>query len=400
MNYPRQKALRCLFMRGGSSRGGFFLGPDLPADERERGALLLAAFGSPDLRQIDGIGGGDALTSKAAIVDRATRPDADVDYTFCQVSLGTAQIGVGGTCGNMLAGVGPFAIMRGLVPATEPETTVRIHATNTGQVIVARIPIEDGLPAIEGDCAIPGVPGTGARIGLDFGDCSGAVSGRLLPTGNARDRISIDGVEAEVSLVDAATPFVFIRASDLGRLGTENAATIAVDQLLLERLETVRGWAATVLGLAPNAGAARSATPNVPRVIMIAPPQDYATPDGTAVRAADVDLCVRQMSMQRPHKALAVTGSICTAVAAAIKGSVVAECAADREGRSIRLGHPGGVLRVAADTATEGGTLSIHTAEVERTARPIMDGILYVPSAKIEALTRAVTISGARPARD
>ncbi|EGO96916.1 MAG: methylitaconate delta2-delta3-isomerase [Rhodospirillales bacterium] len=400
VSYPRQRSLRCLFMRGGSSRGGFFLGEDLPADERERGALLLAAFGSPDMRQIDGIGGADALTSKAAIVAPSTRPDADVDYTFCQVSLDSAQIGVGGTCGNMLAGVGPFAIIRGLVPPTAPETTVRIHATNTGQVIIARIPVEDGLPAIEGDCAIPGVPGTGARIGLDFGDCSGAVSGHLLPTGNAYDRISLDGVAAAVSLVDAATPFVFVRASDLGRKGTESAASIAADEELLARLEAVRGWAATVLGLAASPGTARAASPNVPRVIMVAPPQDYETPEGMIVGAGDVDLCVRQMSMQRPHKALAVTGSICTAVAAAVAGSVIAESALGWRGGPIRLGHPAGVLRVNADIAAEGEKFHIRSAEVERTARPIMDGVLYVPAAKIEALARVVTISGAKPAGD
>lgn len=385
-------------MRGGSSRGGFFLRADLPEDEQERGAFLLAAFGSPDHRQIDGIGGADALTSKAAIIGPATRPDADVDYTFCQVSLDTAQIGIGGTCGNMLAGVGPFAIIRGLVQAVEPETVVRIHATNTGQVIVARIPIDGGMPAIEGDCAIPGVPGTGARIGLDFGDCAGAVSGRLLPTGNALDRIALDGVEAEVSLVDAATPFVFVRAADLGRHGTESAAAIASDDVLLARLETVRGWAATMLGFTATAAAARTLSPNVPRVIMVAPPQDYQTPDGELIRSADSDLSVRQMSMQRPHKALAVTGSICTAVAAAIEGSVVDECTPRRSNGPIRLGHPGGVLRVNASIAVEGRTVRIRSVEIERTARPIMDGTLYVPSAKIGRLLSEVVISGSRAA--
>ena len=300
--YPRQRDVPCLFMRGGSSRGGFFLAADLPSDPRERAALLLAAYGSPDLRQIDGIGGADPLTSKAAIVGPASRPDADVDYTFAQVSLEAAQIGVGGTCGNMLAGVGPFAILRGLVPAVEPETVVRIHATNTGQVITARVPVLDGLPAIEGTCRIPGVPGTGARIGLDFGDCAGAVSGKLLPTGRPRDEIELDGRRVQVSLVDAATPFAFVRAADLGARGTESAAEIAADAALQQRLELVRGWAATVLGLAPSAEAARAASPNVPRVIMVAPPQDYARPGrrgrgrgfGRSLRAADVDAAPAQ----------------------------------------------------------------------------------------------------------
>ena len=398
--YPRQRAVRCLFMRGGSSRGGFFLAADLPADPRERAALLLAAYGSPDLRQIDGIGGADPLTSKAAIVGPATRPDADVDYTFAQVSLEAAQIGVGGTCGNMLAGVGPFAILRGLVPAVEPETVVRIHATNTGQVITARVPVLDGLPAIEGTCRIPGVPGTGARIGLDFGNCAGAVSGTLLPTGRPRDEIEVDGRRVQVSLVDAATPFAFVRAADLGARGTESAAEIAADAALQQRLELVRGWAATVLGLAPSAAAARAASPNVPRVIMVAPPQEYASPEGEVVVAAEADLCVRQMSMQRPHKALAVTGSICTAVAAAVAGTTVAEAASGWHGGPLRLGHPTGVLQVNARVLRDGDQYVIESAEIERTARAILDGTLYVPAARIVALAEVAKISGAKPAGD
>ncbi|HET8995113.1 MAG TPA: PrpF domain-containing protein [Acetobacteraceae bacterium] len=398
--YPRQHAVPCLFMRGGSSRGGFFLAADLPADERERAAWLLAAYGSPDARQIDGIGGSDPLTSKAAIVGPASRDDADVDYSFAQVSLAAAQIGIGGTCGNMLAGVGPFAILRGLVEAREPETVVRIHATNTGQVITARVPVLDGMPAIEGGCEIPGVPGSGARIGLDFGDCAGAVSGRLLPTGSPRDEIVLAGRRTRVSLVDAATPFVFVCAQDIGARGTESAAEIAGNEELQERLELVRGWAATVLAMAPSAEAAREVSPNVPRVIMVAPPQDYLTPEKTRIEAAAADICVRQMSMQRPHKALAVTGSICTAVAAAVAGTTVAEMAAQWRGGPLRLGHPSGVLQVRAVVHRDDAGYRIQSAEIERTARPIMDGVLYVPMAKVAALANVVEISGAKPSGD
>ena len=388
-------------MRGGSSRGGFFLSADLPADPRERAAVLLAAYGSPDVRQIDGIGGADALTSKAAIIAPATRPDADVEYTFVQVAIPAAQIGVGGSCGNMLAAVGPFAILCGLVPAVEPETVVRIYTTNTGQVVTARIPVSDGAPAIEGDCSIPGVPATGARIWLDFGNCAGAFSGKLLPTGRAQEEIEIGGRRIQVSLVDAATPFVFVRASDLGAQGRESPAEIGANQELQQRLELVRGWAATVLGLAPKPEVAKNTSPNVPRVIMVSPPQDYALPEGGTARAAEMDVCVRQMAMQRPHKTLAVTGSVCTAVAAAVEGTVVAQCAAARRSNTLRLGHPSGVLQVSACVAHDGdGNLIIQGAEIERTARLIMAGTLFVPEARICALIPKVEISGAKPAGD
>lgn len=401
MTYPRQRTVPCYFMRGGSSRGGFFLSDELPANPRERAALLLAAYGSPDLRQIDGIGGSDPLTSKAAIIAPSDRPDADVEYTFVQVGIDTAQIGIGGNCGNMIAAVGPYAMLRGLVPTTAPETAIRIFTTNTGQVVTARIPVCDGAPAIEGDCRIPGVPATGARIGLDFGDCAGAVSGKLLPTGKPRDVIDLGGKTVEVSLVDAATAFVFVRAADIGASGTESAVEIAADTALQQHLEDVRGWAATVLGLAVAPTEAKKMSPNVPRVIMVAPPQDYAVPEGGKVRAGDADLCVRQMSMQRPHKALAVTGSVCTAVAATIDGTVVAECAAARTGADIRLGHPSGVLQVRARISRDGnGEYTVEGAEVERTARLIMAGALFVPEARIVSLMPIASISGAKPAEE
>ena len=220
LEQTEQLAIKCTFMRGGSSRGGFFLDEDLPRDKAERDAVLLAAYGSPDDRQIDGIGGSDPLTSKAAVVKLSERDDADVDYTFYQVGIDAPSVSTGGNCGNMLAAVGPFAIRRGLIPAIEPETVVRIYTTNTRQVVIARIPVRNGEPLCEGDCAIAGVPDTGAAIRLDFGNCAGAVSGKLLPTGSARDSILIDGRTIDVSLIDAATPFIFVNAYDVGATGT------------------------------------------------------------------------------------------------------------------------------------------------------------------------------------
>jgi 2-methylaconitate cis-trans-isomerase PrpF len=374
-------------MRGGSSRGGFFLDEDLPQDKAERDAVLLAAYGSPDDRQIDGIGGSDPLTSKAAVVKLSKRPDADVEYTFYQVGIDKPTVSTGGSCGNMLAAVGPFAIRRGLIKAVEPETTVRIYTTNTRQVVIARIPVRAGEASCEGDCAIAGVPDTGAAIKLDFGNCSGAVSGKLLPTGSARDLIAIGGRKIYVSLIDASTPFVFVNASDVGGTGTELPDELRNNADLMAKLEKVRGWAAVALGLVPAPEQAREKSPNIPRVIMIAPPMEYRAVNGRGVKAGDIDICVRQLAMQRPHKALAVTGAVCTAVASSVPGSIVA----DRIGKflsEVRLGHPSGVLRVASRVRqTANGDVIVESAQIERTARLIMEGTLFVRRRKIDLLT-------------
>lgn len=385
-----QIAIPCAFMRGGSSRGGFFLDDDLPQDKTRRSAVLLAAYGSPDGRQIDGIGGSDPLTSKAAVVRRSERPDADVEYTFYQVGIDQPTVSTGGNCGNMLAAVGPFAIRRGLVPAVEPETVVRIYTTNTQQVVTARIPVRMGEPSCEGECVIAGVPDPGAAIRLDFGNCAGAVSGKLLPTGSARDRIEVDGQKIEVSLIDAATPFVFVNASDVGGIGNELPDDLRGNEALMGRLEQVRGWAAVALGLVSRSDLARAETPNLPRVIMIAPSMDYKGVGGSNVEQADIDICVRQLAMQRPHKALAVTGAVCTAVACAVPGSIVAQ-AIGRQLNEVRLGHPSGVLRVAS-RIREGidGGIVIESAQIERTARLIMEGALFVRRRKIDMLAAAL----------
>ena len=382
--------LPCLFMRGGSSRGGFFLRDDLPADVKLRDAWLLAAYGSPDIRQIDGIGGADSLTSKAAIVAKSDRPDADVEYTFCQIGIDQAQVSTGGNCGNMLAAVGPFAIYRGLVQPTPGTTVVRIYTTNTRQVVTAHVPMDGESPTVEGDCVIAGVPGSGARLMLDFGDCRGAVTGRLLPTGRERDRMQIDGLSIDVSLVDAATPFVFVRAQDVGATGTETPAQIAADAELMRKLEAIRGWAAHAIGLVDDPRRATAESPNIPRVMMVTSPADYTTVGGEAVTASRVDLIVRQIAMQKPHKALAVVGSVCCAVASAIEGSVVHACKRLNPSGPTRLGHPSGVLRVLSTVHRQAsGDYVIAQAQMERTARLIMAGELYLSKRRIDDLLSA-----------
>lgn len=382
MKDPQQVSVRALFMRGGSSRGAVFLEEDLPADPQERAALLLACYGSPDRRQIDGVGGSDPLTSKAAVVGRSLRPDADLDYTFLQIGIDRAMVSSGGNCGNMLAAVGPFAVLRGLVEPQEPETSVRIYTTNTGQVVTARFQVAGGYPCVEGEARVPGVPGTGSTIALDFGDCAGAVSGKLLPTGSVRDMVRLGSREVAVSFVDAATPFVFVPASALGATGAETPAEIIADAALMADLEEIRGWAATVLGLVERREDAARLSPNIPRVIMVSAPQDYASPDGP-VRAQDMDVCVRQMAMQKPHNTLAVTGAVCSAVASRLPGSVVAELSRGKGERTL-LGHPAGVLGVSARVVADGEGWRIERAAVERTARLLMAGELFAPRRRLD----------------
>ena len=384
---PELIPVRATLMRGGSSRGLYFLGSDLPSEKAMRNAILLASYGSPDPRQVDGVGGADPLTSKAAIVDLSQRDDADVEYTFCQVGIEDAAVSTGGNCGNMLSGVGAFAILRGLVKAVDPLTTVRIFTTNTQQVVIATIPTQDGMPVWDGDCSIAGVPGTGATIRLDFGDCSGAVSGKLLPTGKSIDQVVINNQEIPLSLIDAATPFVFVRATDVGATGYETPDQMRSNSSLMATLEQVRGWAAVQLEIVEKPEEALTQSPNVPRVMMIAPMANYETVQGKMVLKEDADVCVRQLSMQKPHKALAVTGAACAAVASAVPGSLLQQFAGGDKA-VVRLGHPSGVLRVAAQSTLVNGHLTIQSAQIERTCRLLMDGFVYVRKSKIQNLLK------------
>ena len=389
VDYPELIAVRATLMRGGSSKGLYFLGSDLPTDREMRDAILLASYGSPDARQVDGIGGADPLTSKAAIVSKSQRDDADVEYTFCQVGIEDPAVSTGGNCGNMLSGVGAFAILRGIVKGVDPLTTVRIFTTNTQQVVIASIPTLNGMPVWDGDCAIAGVPGTGATIRLDFGDCSGAVSGTLLPTGNSVDRVLINHQEIPLSLIDAATPFVFVRASDIGATGYETPDQMRSNTSLMNTLEQVRGWAAVQLRIVSKPEEALAKSPNVPRVMMIAPTADYESMQGNSVLKNDADVCVRQLSMQKPHKALAVTGAACAAVASAVPGSLLQQLVGGIKD-VVRLGHPSGVLRVAAKSSLENGQVKIHSAQIERTCRLLMDGFVYVRKSKIQTLLQTL----------
>lgn len=382
----QQVGIRCVFMRGGTSRGCYILDQDLPVDKEERDRLILRIYGSPDTRQIDGMGGSDALTSKIAIIKRSIRPDTDVEYTFGQVGIDSDKVSYGGNCGNMLSGVGPFAIDQGLVSVLEPLTTVRIYNTNTGQIIHAEVEVADGNACVSGDCAISGVPGTGSPIRLNFLGCQGSVTGKLFPTGNVRDTISLDIGDVEVSLVDAATPFVFVEAVSIGMSGDELPEQMLANASLMKRLEDIRGWAARVVGVVKDNENPTTVAPNVPRVSVVAPPKTYSTISGGEISGSDVALLGRQMSMQKPHKTYAVTGGICTAVAAKVPGTVVHRVA-HITGETLKIGHPSGTIEVLATVQqTEEGAYLVERAALVRTARKIMEGYVYVPTDSLHSV--------------
>lgn len=378
-----QRRIRAVLMRGGTSRGVFFLQPDLPQDPELRDRVILKVFGGGDPygRQVDGLGGAVSTTSKVVIVGPASVPEADVEFTFGQVSVTEPLVDYGGTCGNLTAAVGPFAMEEGLVRGTDPVTIVRIWQVNTRKRIHAHVPTRNGLPQVEGDYTIDGVPGTGARIALDFLDPAGSVTGRLLPTGRASDVLQVPGVgEVTVSMVDAVNPVVFVRPADVGLKGTEGPDEVDGDPELLARLERVRAQAAVRMGIAATPEEATRRSPGIPKLAWVSPPATYRSTRGAVVEAQAVDLVARILSMGRLHRAYALSGAACTAVAAQVEGTVVHE--AVRGGVQdglVRLGHPAGVLEVGASVACRGGQWVVEKVTTYRTARRLMEGYALVP---------------------
>ncbi|MCP8616311.1 2-methylaconitate cis-trans isomerase PrpF family protein [Salirhabdus salicampi] len=378
---PETRPIRATIQRAGSSKGIYLLENDLPQDLLLREKVILAIFGSPDKRQIDGLGGADPLTSKVAIVGPSKRTGVDVDYTFGQVAFDQAKVHTHAICGNISSGVGPFAIDQGLVKAEEPITTVKIYNTNTGKVFTAQVPVKEGKAAVEGSYSVAGVPGTGAKVTLDFSETVGALTGRLLPTGNVRDEIVLGDKQITVSIVDAATCQVFVRAEDLGLKGTESPEEVDTQPDLLRKLEEIRCRAAVMAGLSSSIEEAAVNSRNTPHIVFFTSKKDYNNAfTGQTIEAEDIDVVARMMFMQIMHKTYAGTGSICTSVAASIKGTNIHEVVSkDRsEKAKVRIGHPAGVISVEVKVEFDGNQYLLQKAAIGRTSRRIMDGNVYV----------------------
>lgn len=351
---PSRGGIRCMWMRGGTSKGGYFLAADLPADTAERDAFLLRMMGSPDDRQIDGMGGADPLTSKIAVVKASERDDADVDYLFLQVFVDQAIVTDAQNCGNILAGVGPFAIERGLVEAQGDETSVRIFMQNTGQIATARVATPDRKVSYVGDARIDGVPGHSAPVPITFEDTAGSSCGALLPTGNTVDLI--DGIE--VTLIDNGMPVVIMRASDMGISGTESREALEANDELRVKLESIRLKAGPMM----NLGDVKEKS--VPKMTMVSP----ATHGGA--------LSTRTFIPHRCHASIGVLGAVSVATAAVLPGSPATEVATLPEGtrKTLAVEHPIGEMTVILDMDDAG---KLGPAALLRTARKLFDGMVF-----------------------
>jgi 2-methylaconitate cis-trans-isomerase PrpF len=381
MNGAEQTGIHCVLMRGGTSKGLYFHEADLPGPGPRRDAVLLRLMGSPDVLQIDGLGGSRPITSKAALIAPSAHSGADVDYTFAQVEIDRAGVGYAGNCGNISAGVGPFAVDEGLVEAVEPVTRVRIFNTNTRALIVAEVPVRDGRARVAGDLAIPGVPGTGAEIVMNWVATIGAKTGRLLPTGRAVDVITLEsGGTVRATLCDAGNACVWVLATELGWTGSELADEINADAGLIGVVREIRGKAAVRMGLAAAWARVDEESPGLPMVGLVAPPAGYRTLSGGSVEEKEMDLRVRLVFMNRWHESIAGSASICLAAASRLPGSVVEAVSAGRRRGELLIGHPSGITPAKVEARGGPGGVTFDVLGFSRTARRLMDGTAYYPA--------------------
>ncbi len=377
-------AIAATLMRGGTSKGLFFRPSDLPAEPAARDALLLRAIGSPDpyARHIDGLGGASSSTSKVVLVQRSARPGCDVDYLFGQVAIDRPLIDWSGSCGNLAAAVGPFALHAGLLDPAPAEglATVRIWQANLGQRIVAHVPMRGGQVQELGGFVLDGVPFPAAEIRLDFLDPAGGGGLPLLPTGRAQDVLQVPGLgSVPATLVNSGNATVIVPAASLGLAGTELPRALNADAALLARCEAVRAQGAVAMGLAATPAQATRERPATPKLALVGAPAGYVASDGRAVAAGQMDVLVRMVSMGQFHHALPGTGAIALASAAALPGTLLAP-GSGAGGAGLRMGHPAGCIETEAEAAQDaGGVWRIRRVSVSRSARRLMTGQVWVP---------------------
>ncbi|MGX1101131.1 PrpF domain-containing protein [Amorphus sp. MBR-141] len=366
-------------IRGGSSKGVYLEREDLPPAGPQRDAVILKIFGSPDARQIDGLGGADKLTSKVGVMGPPTRDDCDIDFLFGQVNQALPKIDWTSNCGNLSSGAAYYAALKGMGRPDGDALEVRIHQVNLGRRLIARVPLRGGAPDVTGDYAIGGVPGTSARLDLDFVDFAGAVFGKgVLPTGNPIDRVDVDGLgPLDMSLIDMANFHIFVRAEDVGLAPDLPVAALQADEALVQRLENTRAAACRKIGFGDGQDLSELMKISVnPLLYVVAPPRDYTQSDGATVSAEAYDLFSRSFARFEFSKAYPASGSIATTVATGIPGTVSNSCVDPSivagDAFTVRTGHPSGIL--AADAALDRAEASVAYARIGRTARLLMDG--------------------------
>lgn len=384
MGAPLTDRLPFVLMRGGTSKGIFLRSADVPADRDALTAVLLDLFGSPDRRQIDGLGGADKLTSKAAIIGPPVRHGTDLTYLFGQVGTVRAEVDYNLNCGNLTAAVGMYAVQEGLVAPVEGSTLVRVHNVNTDRVIRVAVPVRDGLPLWQGDFAMGGVPGTGAALDLDFAEATGAITGRLFPTGQRCDRFDVPGVgTVEASVVDGANLVVYVHHAALGMHGLESPDEIDADTALKDRMDALRKVVAYRCGLQSYWDARQA--PSTPMLVVLREPADYRTcTQGDLVPAPSMDLVCRQYASGSASKTLAGTITATTGIACRVPGTLphrLLGLGAARPDDGLAFGHPSGVIHVAARVRAgeeAGSAVAVERLTVQRSARRLAEGVAYL----------------------
>ena len=393
MSFKPQIKVPATYMRGGTSKGVFFRLQDLPEAAQEPGkardALLLRVIGSPDPygKQIDGMGGATSSTSKTVIISKSTRPEHDVDYLFGQVSIDQAFVDWSGNCGNLSAAVGPFAISNGLIdPARLPKdgiATIRIWQANIQKTIIAHVPMTNGAVQETGDFELDGVTFPAAEVQLEFMDPAAeeeGAGGAMFPTGQLVDDLEVPGVGSlKATMINAGIPTIFVNADAIGYTGTELQEAINSDPKALAMFETIRAYGALRMGLIKDISEAAKRQ-HTPKVAFVAAPKDYVSSSGKVVKAGDVDLLVRALSMGKLHHAMMGTAAVAIGTAAAIPGTLVNLAAGGGERTAVRFGHPSGTLRVGAEAAQEAGEWCVKKAIMSRSARVLMEGWVRVPA--------------------